>query len=140
MSKHRERVQLRRKRGARNSENTGYGAALIDIYRRALQGGSDAYLITNQQSEPDRVAKIQHEAQERRDRRGNKARILRPRSRPAPTSESAPKSNQYARLSSGQIIGHPRPMRDVKADARRARLERRANFRERKASHAPAWE
>lgn len=72
MSKHRARVQLRRKRGAINSETSGYGASIIDIYRRAIQGGSDAYLTVNQESDSDRVAKLKQQAQERRDRRNAK--------------------------------------------------------------------
>lgn len=128
MSKHRQRVQLRRKRGAVNSERTGYGAAIIDIYRRALQGGSEGYLITNQESEPERVAKILAQTQERRERCGTKERVLRPRRAIPMLPESNPA--QYKTLPSGQIIGHPKLMREVKREARQSRLARRERMRE----------
>jgi len=128
MSKHKKRVQFRRKRATANSEKTGYGSALMDIYRRATQGGSEAYLTANQASEPERITKIQDEAQKRRERRGSKDRILRPRSHHALTSQS-PAPSQYIKLQSGQVVGHPRPMCEVKQEARRTRLERRAVFR-----------
>jgi len=35
----------------------------------------------------------------------------------------------YRRLPSGQIVGYPQPMCEVKAKARQSRLQRRANFR-----------
>lgn len=95
MSKHRARVQLRRKAGARNSEK-GYGASLIDIYRRAIQGGSDAYLAANQTSDPDRIARLKQQAQDRRDKRNAKriqVRVInesngQPSSRNVPTKRS----------------------------------------------------
>src|SRR5947207_1030868 len=70
MSKHRERVQFRRKIAARNADKTS--GALIDIYRRATQGGSADYLTINQESEPDRIAKLKQQAQERREKRNAK--------------------------------------------------------------------
>ncbi len=38
-------------------------------------------------------------------------------------------AGKYARLKSGQIVGHPRLMRHVKEDARESRLVRRDDFR-----------
>lgn len=129
MSKHRQRVQLRRKRGALNSERTGYGAAILDIYRRATQGGSESYLAVNQPSDPHRVAKILGEAQARRERRGDKVRTLTPR-HPGIQFRDAKPQHHYAKLPSGQIMGSPRPMREVKHEARQSRLARRKVFRD----------
>lgn len=41
-----------------------------EIYARAKQGGSEDYLIGNQPSDPDRVAKILATAESRRKRKG----------------------------------------------------------------------
>lgn len=79
------------------------------------------------ESEPQRVAKILAQAEARRQRRGIKERVFRPR-RDA-TFSDGPKPVEYRRLKSGQITGHPQTMRTVKQEARRTRLQRRANFR-----------
>jgi hypothetical protein len=47
-------------------------AAVMAIYARARQRGSADYLAVNQASDPAQVAKIQAEAQERRNRRNAK--------------------------------------------------------------------
>jgi hypothetical protein len=44
----------------------------MDIYHRALDSRGDAYLITQQESEPARVEKIKAQAAERRNRRNTK--------------------------------------------------------------------
>lgn len=135
MSKHRERVQFRRKIAARNSEATGYGAALIDIYRRALQGGSEGYLTRNQRSDSAHVVILQSKAQTRRDARNAKRLTLhfmphpeRPVARVRAVAPQPP-DHHYTKLQSGQIVGDPQTMRTVKQEARRTRLQRRANFR-----------
>jgi hypothetical protein len=79
------------------------------------------------ESEPARVAKILALAAKRRVHRGVKERVLRPRVR-VPAEQSR-KPTQYVRLPSGQIVGTPRLMREVKAEARQARLARRAERR-----------
>lgn len=80
-------------------------------------------------SDPVRVQKILAKAEERRQRRGIKSRVLIPRERGIQASESRPASQQYRREENGQIVGHPRLMREVKQEARRTRLMRRANHR-----------
>lgn len=80
------------------------------------------------ESEPLRVEKILGLAAERRERRGIKERVLRPRKKQRQDIPT-PKPTQYARLRNGQIVGFPRPMREVKQEARRSRLQRRENFR-----------
>lgn len=79
-------------------------------------------------SEPARVAKILALAQARRERRGTKERVLRPR-HPGITFSQGLRPAQYQKLRNGQIVGHPRLMREIKQEARRTRLQRRANFR-----------
>lgn len=130
MSRHSERKQLRRKSRRRIADKTS--DAIMAIYERAKQGGSEDYLAINQPSEPERVAKIQAEAQERRDRRPQKSRQFVPTHRAVATPKNAPRGN-YKRLASGQVVGHPEPMRTVKERARQSRLRRRAAFRKAKA-------
>jgi hypothetical protein len=99
----------------------------MEIYDRAKQRGSDDYLTVNQPSDPVRVSTIIAKSDERRERRA-RVRVLKPRRKgiaPRPTA----KPTQYAKLPSGQIVGYPRPMVEVKQDARRSRLRRRKNFR-----------
>lgn len=79
-------------------------------------------------SDPARVAKIMAQAQERRDRRA-KVRTLKPRVKGITMRATPPKVQDYRKLPSGQIVGHPLPMRTVKQEARRTRLMRRTNHR-----------
>src|SRR5882724_3641339 len=123
MCKHRERVQMKRKRHAKQADNAH--AQLIAIYERATQGGSDGYLTRNQKSDPSRVIA---QAEDRRRRRGVKERVLRPRAQ-GTVSQAAPKPTRYQQLKSGQIVGYPRLMREVKQEARQSRLTRRTAFR-----------
>ena len=128
------RKLTRKKKRERYDANA---AAVLPIYERAKQGGSAEYLTVNQPSEPDRVAKVVATADERRQRRGTKERVLTPRHPGITIRESVPAPHQYARLKSGAIVGHPHQMNEVKAEARQSRVKRRAEFRSQKAvSHA----
>lgn len=100
-------------------------AAVKPIYDAATQGVS----LAATKSDPVRVAKIQAEAQERRDRRGQKTRVLAPKNRQIQDAQPSSQT-QYTKLPSGQLVGHPETMRVVKRDARQRRLQRRAAFRE----------
>jgi hypothetical protein len=114
------RKLTKKKRNARYDANA---AAVREIYDRATQGVSLASPV----SDPARAAKIQAEAQKRREGRPTKTRVLRPTKRTI-TEHKAPVSD-YVQLRTGQVVGHPEPMRTVKERARQTRLRRRAAFR-----------
>lgn len=120
MSRHSERRQLRRKARARTATKTS--DTLMDIYDRGK--GTPV----EQPSDPLRVSAIMAQAQERRERRA-KVRTLRPRAKGITLRATPSKTQNYHTLPSGQIIGHPRPMQEVKQEARRTRLMRRQNHR-----------
>lgn len=102
MSKHRARVQFRRKIAARNADKTS--DALMDIYRRATQGGSDAPNLTiNQESDPERVAKLKQKAQERRDKRN--AKQIRQGTNEAVSAVRQPNGQQRRRGIRAQRVG-----------------------------------
>jgi hypothetical protein len=122
MSRHSERHQLRRKSRRRIADKTS--DAIMEIYERGKQGGTDS-LIT---SDAATINKVLAQAQGRRERRA-KVRTLKPRVKGIAVRATPPKTQDYRKLPGGQIVGHPLPMRTVKQEARQSRLRRRDAMR-----------